>query len=55
MRKEIRGRNLSGTPMSAVTYVQCNSGQVGWPDSARRVHKKSAGEASETVPNKIGG
>jgi hypothetical protein len=50
----VRGRNSSRTPMSAPTYVQCDSGQVGWPNGTRWVYKESAGKASETISNKIG-
>jgi hypothetical protein len=34
------------------TYVQCDSGQVGWPNGTRLVYKESAGNASKTISNK---
>jgi len=45
---------VSRTLMYAVAYIQRNSGQVGWPNSAGWVHKESPGETSETVSNKVG-
>jgi hypothetical protein len=49
-----RGRNLSRTPMSAATYIQCDGDQVEWPNGTRWVYEKSAGEAGKTVSDKIG-
>jgi hypothetical protein len=46
------GWNSSRTPMGAVTYVQCDSGQIGWPNRTSWVHEESAGKASETVSDK---
>jgi hypothetical protein len=40
--------------MSAGTYVQCDSGQVGWPNGTRWVYEESAGKASEAVSHKTG-
>ena len=40
--------------MSVTTYVQCDNGQVAWPNGTRWVHKESAGDASETVSDEIG-
>ena len=45
---------MLGTTMCAVAYVQRDSGQVGWPDSARWVYKESSGKSSETISNKVG-
>jgi hypothetical protein len=52
--REARGRDSSRIPISAATYVQCDSGQVGWPNGTRWVYEESAGKASKTVSNKIG-
>jgi hypothetical protein len=49
------GSELIKTPMSAPTYIQCDSGQVGWPNGTRRVYEESAGKAGETVSDKTGG
>jgi hypothetical protein len=48
------GSELIENTDSAPTYIQCDSGQVGWPDGTRWVYEESPSKTSETVSNKIG-